>query len=111
MGFETLERTVVISGDTASPERNLEAYRGCDVLVHEIQSDAGLARRSAPWRRYHAAYHTTASELAAVASEVEPGLLVLYHQLFHGVAEEELLAEVRKGYDGKVVSGRDLEVY
>ena len=109
--FETEDRTIVISGDTASAERNLDAYRGCDVLCHEVQSDAGLVRRSPPWSRYHAAYHTTASELAAVASEVEPGLLVLYHQLFHGVSEEELLAEVCQGYTGEVVSGRDLDIY
>ncbi len=109
--FETQDLTIVISGDTASAEKNLDAYRGCDVLIHEVQSDAGLARRSPAWRRYHAAHHTMASELAAVASEVEPGLLVLYHQLTHGVSEEELLAEVRRGYDGEVVSGRDLDVY
>jgi ribonuclease BN (tRNA processing enzyme) len=109
--FESLDRTVVISGDTASPERNVAAYAGSDVLIHEVQSSRGLARRSPAWHRYHSAYHTSAHELAAVASEVKPGLLVLYHQLFHGVSEQELLDEVRRGYDGPIVSGRDLDVY
>jgi len=108
--FETLDRTIVVSGDTALPHENVEAYRGCDVLIHEVQSSAGLARRSTAWRRYHARYHTAARELAQVASQARPGLLVLYHQLFHGVTERQLLAEVLDGYDGLVVSGRDLDV-
>lgn len=109
--FQTPDRTIVVSGDTASPHQNVEVYRGCDVLIHEVQSSAGLARRSPAWRRYHASYHTSTRELAEAASEAEPGLLVLYHQLLHGVTEEELLSEVRDGYDGPVVSGRDLDVY
>jgi ribonuclease BN (tRNA processing enzyme) len=109
--FHAPDRTIVISGDTAAPKRNLAAYRGCDVLVHEVQSSLGLALRSPPWRRYHAAFHTSARELAEVASQVRPGLLILYHQLFHGVSEQALLDEVRERYDGPVVSGRDLEVY
>ena len=44
-------------------------------------------------------------------SPMWPGLLVLYHQLFHGVTEAELLREVEEGYGGKVVSGKDLAVY
>ena len=109
--FQTPDRTIVISGDTAAPEKNLVAYRGCDVLIHEVQSTLGLAGRSPAWRRYHAAYHTSAHELAEVASRAQPGLLILYHQLFHGVSEEALLQEVRQGYDGPVVSGQDLDVY
>jgi ribonuclease Z len=109
--FRTPDRTIVISGDTAAPQQNLAAYRGCDVLIHEVQSSVGLARRSPAWRRYHAAYHTSAHELAEAASQVRPGLLILYHQLFHGVSEGALLQEVRQGYDGPVVAGRDLEVY
>jgi len=46
-----------------------------------------------------------------VAGAVRPGLLVLYHQLFHGVSEEDLLVEVRDRYDGPVVSGSDLDVF
>ena len=109
--FRTPDRTIVISGDTASPKGNLDAYRGCDVLIHEVQSQAGLARRSPSWRHYHTTYHTSTDELAEAAALAKPGLLILYHQLFHGVSEAELLAEVRRHYGRRVVSGRDLEVY
>jgi ribonuclease BN (tRNA processing enzyme) len=80
-------------------------------LIHEVQSAVGLARRSPAWRRYHAAVHTTSVQLAAIASDVQPELLILYHQLFHGVTEADLLQEVQAHYAGDVVSGRDLEVY
>jgi ribonuclease BN (tRNA processing enzyme) len=109
--FHTPERTVVISGDTAPAESLREAYRGCDLLIHEVYSAAGLAARQAAWRQYHSSVHTSSVELAEIASDVEPGLLVLYHQLFHGVSEAALLREVTARYDGEVVSGKDLEVY
>ena len=109
--FTTPGRTVVISGDTAPFEGWAETYAGCDVLVHEVQSADGLARREAAWRVYHSAVHTTTIELAEVASIVRPKLLVLYHQLFHGVTDDQLLQEVRERYAGDVVSGKDLDVY
>ncbi|MGD2165045.1 MAG: MBL fold metallo-hydrolase [Anaerolineae bacterium] len=109
--FRAPDRVIVISGDTAAPKRNLDAYRECDVLIHEVQSAVGLERRSPAWRRYHASAHTSSQQLAEVASLARPGLLVLYHQLFHGVNERALLEEVKQAYDGPVVSGKDLEVY
>lgn len=109
--FRTPDRIVVISGDTAPSDRCVEEYRGCDVLVHEVYSAAGLQSRSSVWQRYHSTVHTSSHELAGMASRAKPGLLILYHQLFNGVSEEELVLELTKRYDGQVVSGRDLEVY
>lgn len=109
--FHAPERTIVISGDTAPAEHLVETYRGCDVLIHEVYSAVGLERRALAWQRYHSNVHTSSHELAAIASSVQPDLLILYHQLFHGVSEQELLDEVRGRYDGEVVSGKDLEVY
>ena len=48
---------------------------------------------------------------AEIATKAKPRLLILYHQLFWGTTEDELLNEIRQGYQGKVVSGRDLDVY
>lgn len=109
--FFTPDRTIVISGDTR-PFAGLTAhYRGCDVLIHEVYSTRGFATRPPAWQRYHGNVHTSAQELAELANEARPGLLVLVHQLFWGVTEAELLAEVQAHYDGPVVSGRDLDVY
>jgi ribonuclease BN (tRNA processing enzyme) len=109
--FHTPAGSVVISGDSAPTETMVEKSRRCDVLVHEVYSAAAFDSLPAEWQRYHAAVHTSSRELAELASRAEPKLLVLYHQLLWGVGEEELLAEVREGYDGDVAFGRDLAVF
>lgn len=109
--FHTADRVIVISGDTAPADDLIQAYQGCDVLVHEVYSAEGFARRTPDWQRYHASAHTSTTELAEIASQVKPDLLILYHQLFHGVSGQVLLDEITANYAGKVVSGEDLEVY
>lgn len=109
--FDTADRSVVVSGDTAPDERLLAPWEGCDVLVHEVYSARGYATRPPEWQRYHAHMHTSTTELAAIARRVRPKLLVLTHLLLWGVDEETLVAEVKAGYDGEVVCGRDLGVY
>jgi ribonuclease BN (tRNA processing enzyme) len=109
--FQTPDRTIVISGDTGPDARIEEQCRRCDVLVHEVYSGAGFAKRPPEWQAYHARYHTSARELGAIASRAQPGLLVLYHQLIWSSTEDELLKEVRSAYDGKVVSAHDLDVF
>lgn len=105
------DRSIVISSDTAPTEKIVEVAQGCDILIHEVYSLAGFAKRPADWQRYHASVHTSSRQLAEMASKARPKLLILYHQLFWGVSEEELLREITEVYDGKVVSGKDLEVY
>jgi len=109
--FQTPDRTVVVSGDTGPGSHIEDQCQRCDVLVHEVYSEAGFANRPPEWRAYHSRYHTSSRQLAAIASRARPGLLVLYHQLMWSSTEDDLLAEVRSAYDGKVVSGHDLDVY
>lgn len=109
--FTTPDRVIVISGDTAPSEALVEAARGCDVLVHEVYSAEAFASRPPEWQRYHRRFHTSTAELAELARRIRPGLLILNHQLFWGRSEEELIDEVRRGYDGEVVSADDLDVY
>jgi ribonuclease BN (tRNA processing enzyme) len=109
--FETRDRVIVISGDTAPSHALIEAARGCDVLVHEVYSHARFAQRPPEWQRYHKAFHTSTHELADLANQIKPSLLVLYHQLYWGASDDDLVNEVRAaGYDGEVVSARDLDV-
>jgi ribonuclease BN (tRNA processing enzyme) len=109
--FQTADRSIVISGDTGADSKIDEQCRGCDVLVHEVYSEAGLPSRPPAWQAYHKRYHTSSRQLGAIAARAKPGLLVLYHQLMWTSNEEELLKEVRSVYDGKVVSAHDLDVY
>jgi ribonuclease BN (tRNA processing enzyme) len=109
--FDTPDRSIVVSGDSGPSDALMAACNGCDVLVHEVYSTAGFTTRPAEWQRYHGTYHTSSAQLAALAAKARPGLLVLYHQLFWGTTDDALVAEVKRGYAGKVVSGRDLDVF
>ncbi len=74
-------------------------------------------------KQYRLAYHTSSKELAEIATRAKPSLLILYHRENPGCdqaltqqcreagSEEQLLKEVRQGYNGKVVAGHDLEIY
>jgi len=109
--FETLDRLVVVSGDTAPCPSLIAHARGCDVLVHEVYSQAGFQRRPPVWQRYHASFHTSTVELAEIARQARPKLLVLTHLLLWGASPEDLVEEVRGEYDGEVRCGEDLGVY
>ncbi len=109
--FDTEDRSIVISGDAAPSDSVVEACKGCDILVHEVYSTAGFARREPVWQKYHSQFHTSSKELADIATRARPGLLVLYHQLYWGTSDEDLVREVQQTYDGEVVSGADLDVF
>jgi ribonuclease BN (tRNA processing enzyme) len=102
--FEAAGRAIVISGDTAPTPSIVEACNGCDVLVHEVYCNQGGGA-------YYKAAHTSAAELAEIAAQAKPKLLVLYHQLFSGCNEATLLQQVQQGYAGAVVSAKDLDIY
>jgi ribonuclease BN (tRNA processing enzyme) len=109
--FDTPDRTVVVSGDTRPAESIVEFCAGCDILVHEVYSHAKWEQKPADWKEYHAASHTSGIQLGEIAARADPGLLVLTHQLLWGSTPEELVAEVRQGFDGRIVYGRDLDVF
>jgi len=110
--FRTADRTIVISGDTTPSPALADACNGCDVLMHEVYSAEKFKSRTPEWQKYHAAFHTSTVELAALATRAKPKVLVLYHQLFWGATDADLEREIRAaGFSGRVVSGRDLDVY
>lgn len=107
--IDTPDRSIVISGDARANDVVERECNGCDVLIHEVYSDAGF-RTVPPVRQlYHAQAHTSASQLGDIATRARPKLLVLYHQLFFNATEDQLLAEVRARFSGRVVSAHDLD--
>ena len=106
----TPDRTVVISGDTGPFPEMVIRYADSDVLVHEVYSSVGLSSRPAEWQTYHAQSHTSGTHLGRVATEADPGVLVLNHQLLWHATEDVLIGEVTAAYDGPLVYGRDLDV-
>jgi ribonuclease BN (tRNA processing enzyme) len=109
--FIVPDRTIVISGDTRPSENLIKHAEGCDVLIHEVYSAEGLKKRTREWREYHSSVHTSTLELAAIAAKVKPKLLILYHQLFMKQSEEEMVGEITEHYDGRVISGDDLDKF
>jgi ribonuclease BN (tRNA processing enzyme) len=110
--FDGGGRSIVVSGDTRASDAVVRACNGCDLLVHEVYSAEMFVRRPPVWQRYHAAAHTSTTELAALATRARPKQLVMYHQLYWGADDAGLLHEIRAaGYKGAVESARDLGVY
>lgn len=109
--FDGPDRSIVVSGDTGPSPNLVENAKGADVLIHEVYSSAGFPKRPAGWQRYHAAFHTSTRELARIAEQTKPGLLILTHQLTWGESFESLIPEIREFYSGPVVSAKDLDVY
>ena len=109
--FESRGSVIVVSGDTRPSANTIKACDGCDVLVHEVYCKAGFDQRSPSRQPYHAAHHTSTHELADLARQARPKLLVLSHLLFFGCSEEQLLGEVTSRYDGAVALGNDLDQY
>jgi len=115
--FETPGRTIVISGDTTPSEALVNHAHGCDVLIHECYSLASYAKVAPEWQQFRRTHHTSSRELAEIATQIKPKLLVLYHRSNAGggdanpKSEHEVLDEVRQFYQGTVVTGHDLEVF
>jgi ribonuclease Z len=109
--FSTPDKVIVISGDTRPCENILTYGKDADILIHEVYSQKSFERRSQKWKDYHIAHHTSTQELADIANKTKPGLLILYHVLFWGTSEEELLKEVTDQYAGRVVLASDLDIF
>lgn len=107
--FDTPDRSIVISGDTNPTQATIDACSGCDVLIHEAHSPAWLATRPDYFQEFAAKFHTTTTELAALAVKAKPRLLILYHYV--SVSPEDLYDEMLSRYGGHFVVGRDLDVY
>ena len=101
---------------TGSQQIGDNYVRGClETLVQEPEllnqaDDVGVALFKL-FHRFAHAVETSTDELAAIATQAKPKLLVLYHQMFHGVTEGQMLQDIRDHYTGAVVSAHDLDVY
>ena len=107
---------MLISGDTRSSENLIKAAQGVDALVHEVYSAAKLKPELRPggedWPKYMREFHTSDTELGALAARAQPKLLILSHIVRMGATDDELLAAIRAGgFTGRVVVGRDLDRY
>jgi len=113
--FKTADRTIVISGDTSPSAALVEHCQKCDVLIHEVYAEDYRPANMPNWVEYRARYHTTTTQLAEIANKTQPGLLILYHRGVgprgREIPDARYLEEIARTYSGRVVVGRDLDIY
>ncbi len=109
--FETKDRKIVLSGDTAPADEVVKACDGCDVLLHEVYNPHGHEMNETHWREYFRTFHTSPAELGEIARRAHPKLLVVYHQVLEGLPEGDLDEQIGRAYPGNWVSAKDLGVY
>lgn len=120
--FTCPDKVIVFSGDTTPTDHIIQWAQGCDILVHEVFSAQGVKRRSPVWQKYHTSVHTSSVQLGELASQIKPRTLVLNHQLFFRVPDEEgqviseldrereMIREIQQHYRGEVISAQDSDV-
>jgi ribonuclease BN (tRNA processing enzyme) len=108
--FEAKDKTIVVSGDTTYSPTLIDGAKGCDILIHEVYSKAGWAKRTPDWQKYHQGAHTSAPDVGRVAAQVRPKKLVLYHLIPMGETPDEVVGEVRQQFDGEIIYGKYLDV-
>ena len=115
--FDTADRSIVISGDTAPSDNLIELARGADVLVHEAMYLPAIDRLvarvpNAPGLKQHIlASHTSAEDAGRVARAAGVKLLVLSHLVPADdatVTDEMWISAARVHFRGPVIVGRDL---
>ncbi len=105
---ESTSRKIVLSGDTCPDENLIRHGRDTDVLIHEcVEYGKWTAADILP--RHMERAHTCPAGLAQVATEARAKLCVTTHMLSTSVPES-LRRQIRSGYAGPLVIGKDLMV-
>jgi ribonuclease BN (tRNA processing enzyme) len=112
--FDTPDRSIVYSGDTAPSEALIELARGADVLVHEAMLLSAIDRivdsNTTTLREHLLKSHTTTEQLGQIAAAAGVRTVVLTHLVpaFPDITDAMWEAGVRRHFTGKVIVGRDL---
>jgi ribonuclease BN (tRNA processing enzyme) len=114
--FDSADRSIVISGDTAYSDNVVQLARGADVLVHEALYRPFWERPDAPQtaavRRHIIASHTDVEDVGRLAAAAGVRTLVLTHLVPSdppaAVSDAQWVEAARRHFRGEVILGRDL---
>jgi ribonuclease BN (tRNA processing enzyme) len=115
--FDTPDRSIVISGDTARSDALIELARGADVLVHEVLWVSAVDRivaaipTAATLKKHIIDSHTSVEDAGRVAQAAGVKTLVLSHFVPADdatITAEMWAAAAQAHFKGKVVVGKDL---
>jgi ribonuclease BN (tRNA processing enzyme) len=115
--FDTADRSIVISGDTAPSDDVIALARGADVLVHDALDVSGVDRlvakvpNAATLKQSILSHHTTAEDAGRVAQAAGVKTLVLSHLVppdDPAITGQMWIDAARIHFRGTVMVGRDL---
>jgi ribonuclease BN (tRNA processing enzyme) len=124
--FDSRDRSIVFSGDTAYSAGLVRLARGADLFVCEAMEIASM-RQAFERMVANGAYadnpegiwqhivetHTSTADAGRMAAEAEVGTLVLSHLVpgaLQPLSDDVYLAGVREHFDGNAIVGKDLLV-
>ena len=115
--FDSADRSIVISGDTAPSDNLIDLAKGADVLVHEALYVPGVdrlvarVRGPARLKEHIIASHTTAEDAGRVAQAAGVKHLVLSHLVPADdpeVTDKNWIDAASVHFRGKITVGKDL---
>jgi ribonuclease BN (tRNA processing enzyme) len=115
--FDGLERSIVISGDTAPSGNLVELAKGADVLVHSAMYPGGIDRLVArvpnaeKLKASILAHQTSAEQAGRIAQDAGVKVLVLSHFVPPDdpqITDQMWADAARKHFQGTVIVGKDL---
>ena len=115
--FDTRDRSIVISGDTAKSDALIALAKGADILVHEAMYLPAVDRlttqvkNAATIKKHLLASHTSAEDAGRVASAAGVRTLVLSHFVPADdpqLTEQMWMDSAKKTFSGQIIVGRDL---
>jgi ribonuclease BN (tRNA processing enzyme) len=115
--FDTADRSIVVSGDTARSENLIALAKGADVLVHEAMFMPAIERlvaripNASTLRQHLVASHASAEDCGRIATAAGVKTLVLSHFVPPDdpqVTEQMWLDAARQHFSGRIIVGRDL---
>lgn len=115
--FDTADRSIVISGDTAKSDRVIALARGADVLVHEALYLPAVDRlvsrvgNASTLKKHLIDSHTSAEDCGRVAQAAGVKTLVLSHFVpgdDPSITEAMWAEAARAHFRGRIIVGRDL---
>lgn len=115
--FDTKDRSVVISGDTAYAPELATFAKDADVLIHEVMYLPGIEAlisrlpNAKRLREHLMAAHTLPEDVGKIAAAAQVKTLVLSHFVpgdDASITDEQWSADVRKHFKGRIVVGKDL---
>lgn len=115
--FDTADRSIVISGDTAPTDDIIALAKGADVLVHDALFPAGVDRlvagvpNATRLKGSIMSHHTTAADAGRIAATAGVATLVLSHLVppdDPAISEQMWIEAARVHFKGRIILGKDL---